>query len=294
MIKVTDLQSGMRLDAALSDIISETRSTVQTWIKEGRVFHNDTPAKASSKVKVGDVIHYTEIEVKPLDITPVNLNLEIVYQDDDLLVINKPRGLIVHPSGTSSEVTLVHGLLHQVKDLGAFDDTIRPGIVHRLDKDTSGLILVAKNKPTLLKLQADLKERLIKREYYALVEGRVAPDKGMIEAPIGRHPTKRQSMSVIASGKAAITHFEVVKRYQEMTLVQCQLETGRTHQIRVHFQHIDHPVYNDPKYSGQKGINDGQFLHAFRLSFIHPTTHASLRFEAPLPAWFESVLKTLT
>ena len=293
MIKITEEVAGKRLDAACAEMMEETRSTIQSWIKDGRVWHNGEVAKASSKVKAGDEITTEAPEIKPLELTPVNLNLTIVYEDNDLLVINKPKGLTVHPSGTSDDVTLVHGLLYQVKDLGVFDDTIRPGIVHRLDKDTSGLMLVAKNKPALLKLQADLKERLIKREYYALVEGRIDPEKGMIEAPIGRHPTKRQSMSVIAGGKAAVTHFEVVKRYLEMTLVKCQLETGRTHQIRVHFHHIGHPVYNDPKYSGKKGEKDGQFLHAFRLSFLHPVTNAPLSFEASLPEVFENFLKTL-
>ena len=294
MIIIQEEQTGQRLDAALTDLTDETRSTIQNWIKEDRVWVNGQLAKASLKVKAGDTITYQTSEIKALELTPVNLNLAVVYEDDDLLVINKPRGLTVHPSGTSDEVTMVHGLLYQVKDLGAFDDTIRPGIVHRLDKDTSGLLLVAKNKKTLLALQKDLQDRLIKREYKALVEGRVDPDKGMIEAPIGRHPAKRQSMAVIAGGKDAITHFEVIHRYQEMTLLKCQLETGRTHQIRVHFHHIGHPVYNDPKYGGKKGLKDGQFLHAFRLSFTHPTTKKALSFEAPLPDVFENFLKTLT
>lgn len=293
MIEITQDHDGKRLDAALAAIIEETRSTVQTWIKDQRVWHNGVLAKASSKVKTGDQITYQPPQVKPLALTPVNLDLKIVYQDDDLLVINKPQGLTVHPSNTSDAVTLVHGLLYHVKDFGAFDDTIRPGIVHRLDKDTSGLILVAKHKPALLKLQAALKAREIKREYDALVEGVIAPDQGMIEAPIGRHPTHRQAMSVIAGGKPAITHFQVVQRFSAMTLVRCQLETGRTHQIRVHFQHIGHPVYNDPKYGGKKGPKDGQFLHAFRLSFHHPMTAAALRFEAPRPEAFEKFLKTL-
>ena len=294
MIIIQEEQTGQRLDAALTDLTDETRSTIQNWIKEDRVWVNGQLAKASLKVKAGDTITYQTPEIKALELTPVNLNLAVVYEDDDLLVINKPRGLTVHPSGTSDEVTMVHGLLYQVKDLGAFDDTIRPGIVHRLDKDTSGLLLVAKNKKTLLALQKDLQDRFIKREYKALVEGRVDPDKGMIEAPIGRHPAKRQSMAVIAGGKDAITHFEVIHRYQEMTLLKCQLETGRTHQIRVHFHHIGHPVYNDPKYGGKKGLKDGQFLHAFRLSFTHPTTKKALSFEAPLPDVFENFLKTLT
>jgi len=243
MLIINEEQAGKRLDAALSEMMNETRSTIQSWIKDGRVWQNGTLAKASTKVKVGDEITTEAPEVKALELTPVNLNLDIVYEDSDLLVINKPKGLTVHPSGTSDEVTLVHGLLYQVKDLGAFDDTIRPGIVHRLDKDTSGLLVVAKNKPALLKLQADLKERLVKREYYALVEGRIDPDKGMIEAPIGRHPTKRQSMSVIAGGKDAITHFEVVKRYLEMTLVKCQLETGRTHKRRTVFTRVSFKLF---------------------------------------------------
>ena len=292
MITLKEAHHGLRLDAAMAEVTGETRSTVQHWIKEKRVFHNDQLAKASTKVKAGDIITYTVVEATPLDLTPVNLDLDIVYQDDVLLVVNKPEGLTVHPSGTSTEPTLVHGLLYQVKDLGAFDDTIRPGIVHRLDKDTSGLLLVAKTKDALLKLQADLKARTIKREYYALVEGRIDVAKGMIEAPIGRHPTKRQSMAVIAGGKDAITHFEVVKRYEKMTLVKCRLETGRTHQIRVHFHHIGHPVVNDPKY-GHPLTESGQYLHAFSLSFQHPVSEAPLSFEVPRPKTFEDFLQTL-
>lgn len=290
MYKVTENLEGLRLDKALVALAGETRSTVKQWLDEKRVTVNRALLKPSYKVVLGDVIEVAKKEETILDLEPIDLNLEIVYQDDDLAVINKPVGLTVHPSHTTKEPTLVHGIMHQIKDLGAFDDVIRPGIVHRLDKDTSGLLVVAKNKETLLALQKALQDRLIKREYVALVKGVIKPDKGTIDAPIGRHPKERQSMAVIASGKPSITHFEVLKRFSNSTLIKCILDTGRTHQIRVHLSHLGHPVLNDPKYGSKFDTRMGQLLHAKKLSFIHPKTQKSLSFEAPIPIFFDEYL----
>lgn len=290
MYKVTEELKGLRLDMALVALTNETRSTVKQWCDDGRVSVNDHNLKPSYKVSVGDVIKVTVKEETLLDLTPIDLNLDIVYEDEDLAVINKPIGLTVHPSHTTKEATLVHGLLYQIKDLGAFDDVIRPGIVHRLDKDTSGLLVVAKNKETLLALQSALQERTIKREYVALVKGVIKPDKGTIDAPIGRHPKERQSMAVVAGGKPSITHFEVLKRFSDSTYIKCMLDTGRTHQIRVHLSHLGHPVLNDPKYGHVFEPKVGQFLHAKWLKFTHPKTQKALSFEVELPPIFHEYL----
>lgn len=290
MYNITEEHEGMRLDKALVVLTNETRSTIKQWLDEGLIRVNEACLKPSYKVRKDDVITITKKEPSILDIAPVNLDLEIVYQDQDLAVINKPVGLTVHPSHTTHEPTLVHGILYQIPDLGAFDDVIRPGIVHRLDKDTSGLLVVAKNKETLRALQSALQARRIKREYVALCKGVIKPNKGTIDAPIGRHPKERQSMAVIASGKPSITHFEVLKRYTSSTLIKCILDTGRTHQIRVHLSHLGHPILNDPKYGHSFDKRMGQLLHARKLSFTHPRTQKSVSFEAPLPSLFDEYL----
>jgi len=290
MVKIPKTLEGLRLDIALVELLEETRSAVKQMHDDARIKVNGAPSKLSYKVIEGDLVEITHKEEVLLDLTPVDLNLDIVYQDESLAIINKPVGLTVHPSHTTKEATLVHGLLHQITDLKAFDDVIRPGIVHRLDKDTSGLLVVAKNKDTLLALQKDLQERLIKREYVALVKGVIKPDKGTIDAPIGRHPKERQSMDVIASGKPSITHFEVIKRFSNSTYIKCVLETGRTHQIRVHLSHLGHPVLNDPKYGHQFDPRVGQFLHAKHLAFTHPMTQKALSFDVDLPLIFKEYL----
>ena len=217
-----------------------------------------------------------------------------MYEDEDLLVVNKPSGLIVHPSETTEEDTLVHGLLYHIKDLQPIDDTLRPGIVHRIDKETSGLLVVAKNKEAMLALQEELKAQKTAREYVALVEGVIQHNKGKIDAPIGRHPKERKNMAVTAKGKASVTYFEVLERFEAHTLVKCSLESGRTHQIRVHMQYINHPIVGDPKYGLKKtDVTYGQYLHAATLGFTHPKTHKFLTFNQPLPDYFEEKLKTL-
>lgn len=281
-----------RLDKTLMTHHEETRTTIQRWIEEGCVFVNDEPqTKAAYKVKAEDVIRLEIPTATPLELTPVALDLDIVFEDEHLLVINKPAGLIVHPTPTTQEDTLVHALLALPIDWGVFGDTLRPGIVHRIDKDTSGLLVVAKTKAALLALQAMIKKRSLKREYLAIVEGVIGHEKGTIDAPIGRHPKKRQQMSVVAKGKPAVTHFEVLERFEEHTFVRCILESGRTHQIRVHMLYVDHPVFGDPLYGFRKHIlATGQTLHAQRLTFEHPMTGEILSLEADLPEEFENVL----
>ncbi len=285
--------AGKRCDIAARDLFGETRSTIHHWISEERLLINGSLAKASQKVSEGDTLDVIYKEPVVMGLEPMNLYLDILYEDADVAVINKPEGLTVHPASTTKEPTLVHGLLYQIKDLGAFDDTIRPGIVHRLDKDTSGALVIAKNKAALLTLQADLKKRLIKREYVALVKGTLAHEKGTIDAPIGRHPVKRQSMAVTPSGKPSITHFHVLESFSEATYIACELESGRTHQIRVHMAHLGHPVLGDPKYGSARDDGMGQFLHARKLSFVHPTTQKPMVFEAPLPENFAALLTQL-
>jgi 23S rRNA pseudouridine1911/1915/1917 synthase len=274
-----------RLDKGLMLLSNETRTTLQSFIESGYVTLNGAVVrKASTKLKIDDVLVLHRPEAQPLTLEPAAIPLDILYEDDAVLVVNKPSGMIVHPTPTTQDVTLVHALLHLPIAWDAFGETLRPGIVHRLDKDTSGLLLVAKTKEALLALQAMLKKRHLKREYVALVEGVIPHERGTIEAPVGRHPKKRQQMSVVSSGKEARTHFEVLKRYPEHTLIRCQLDTGRTHQIRVHLQYIDHPVVGDPLYGYRKHVvKTGQLLHAFRLTFEHPLTGKSICIEAPYP-----------
>jgi len=285
----------MRLDKMINMTDeSLTRTRVKQLIDEGFITVNHQTEKPSYKVKENDVIHITFPEEKVIDLRPVDLNLDIIYEDSDLLVVNKPSGLIVHPTDTSEDVTLVHGLLHHIKDLKPIDDTLRPGIVHRIDKETSGLLVVAKNKETLLALQDELKAQKTHRQYVALVEGVIQHNKGKIDAPVGRHPKARKNMAVTAKGKDSVTHFEVLERFADHTLVQCNLESGRTHQIRVHMQYINHPIVGDPKYGRRKtDTSYGQYLHAQTLGFTHPKTHKFMSFSADLPDYFTEKLKIL-
>ena len=282
---VTETEHQERLDKGLMLLSNETRTTLQNFIESGYVTLNGAVVrKASTKLKTGDTVMLQRPEAQPLTLEPAEVPLDILYEDAHVLVVNKPSGMIVHPTPTTREITLVHALLHLPIAWDAFGETLRPGIVHRLDKDTSGLLLVAKTKEALLALQAMLKKRHLKREYVALVEGVITHERGTVEAPVGRHPKKRQQMSVVSSGKEARTHFEVLKRYAEHTLIRCQLDTGRTHQIRVHMQYIDHPVVGDPLYGYRKhAVKTGQLLHAFRLTFEHPITGKALSIEAPYP-----------
>ena len=288
-------ENGPRIDKALTEYLPDyTRSQIQLWLKEGVVFLNGQPLKANYKVKAGDEIVIKIPEPETLDLVPENLALEIVYEDEDVAVVNKPQGMVVHPSAGHSHGTLVNGLLFQLNNLSTINDVVRPGIVHRIDKDTSGLLMVAKNNAAHESLAAQLKDKTSLRKYIALAHGDIAHEKGTIEAPIGRSKVNRKMQAVREDGKPAITHFTVLERFGDFTLVELQLETGRTHQIRVHMQYIGFPLAGDPTYGPKKTLKgNGQFLHAKLLGFTHPRTHEKMVFEAPLPAVFEKTLANL-
>lgn len=284
-----------RIDKVLNDRLADfSRSQIQQWIKEQHVSIDGKVVKANYKVNAGDKVLIEIPEPEELDLVPENLDLEIVYEDDDVVIVNKPQGMVVHPSAGHPNGTLVNGLLYQIKNLSTINDVVRPGIVHRIDKDTSGLLMVAKNDRAHEALAKQLKDKTSLRKYVALVHGEIPHEKGRIEAPIGRSKVNRKMQAVIEDGKPAVTHFEVLKRFDGFTLIELQLETGRTHQIRVHMQYIGYPVAGDPLYGPKKTLKgNGQFLHAKLLGFEHPTTGEMMVFEAPLPEIFKKTLKQL-
>ncbi|MGX7013894.1 RluA family pseudouridine synthase [Vagococcus silagei] len=284
-----------RIDKVLTQVFDAySRSQIQSWLKESLVSVNQEPVKANYKVKEHDDITIQIPEVKELELIAEDIPLDIIYEDDDVIVINKPQGMVVHPSAGHPNGTLVNALLYHCKDLSAINDVIRPGIVHRIDKDTSGLLMVAKNDQAHLFLSDQLKERKALRKYVALVHGEIPHDKGTIEAPIGRSKENRQKQAVVADGKPALTHFEVLERFNDFTLIECQLETGRTHQIRVHLNYIGYPIAGDPMYGPRKTLKgNGQFLHAKTIGFEHPTTHELLTFSSDIPEVFAVELKKL-
>lgn len=290
---VVEMQNG-RLDKVCSEIFSDySRSQIKQLLNGGNITVNGKTEKAKYKVKSGDVIRLEEPETKTLELRPENIPLDIVYEDDDVIVINKPQGMVVHPAPGHDEHTLVNALLYHCP-LSTINGTFRPGIVHRIDKDTSGLLMVAKNDKAHRSLAKQLKDKTNIREYVALVHGRIAEDEGTINAPIGRSLKDRKKQAVVKDGRNAVTHFEVLKRYRDYTFVKCILETGRTHQIRVHMKYIGHPLVGDPLYGPKKTIKgNGQFLHAGKLGFVHPTTGKLLIFEAPLPKIFQECLEKL-
>ena len=282
-----------RLDAFLSESIykNKSRSYVQNLIKNGNVLVNNEQVKTGYMIKANDEILLTELEVKILDMEPVDLKLDIVYEDDDLAVINKPQGLVVHPASSYKETTLVHGLLYQIDNLSEINGVIRPGIVHRIDKDTSGLLVVAKNDESHRILSEMLKKHEISRTYLAIVYGHFEETKATINAPIGRSPKNRLKMAVVKDGKAAITHFEVLMQFDQYSLIKCELETGRTHQIRVHLAYINHPILGDPIYGPSKPYGKtGQYLHAYALEFMHPIKKELMTFKVDMPQKFIDLL----
>lgn len=284
-----------RLDKVVVELLPAfTRSHVQQWIKDGDVTVNSTVAKSNYKVQPGDIIDVTEPELIPLNVVAENIPIEIVFEDEDMLVINKPQGMVVHPSAGHQTGTLVNALMYHVKDLSGINGTIRPGIVHRIDKDTSGLLMVAKNDLAHENLAAQLKDHSSLREYRSLVHGVIPHDKGTIDAPVGRSKNDRKKQDIIDDGRSAITHFQVLERFKDFTLVSLKLETGRTHQIRVHMKYIGYPLAGDPIYGPRKTLSGkGQYLHARVLGFNHPKTNEFLTFEAPLPKLFEDTLNEL-
>ncbi len=294
---IADL-GGERLDAFLARSAEGlTRSAAQKLIEEGQVRLNGRPGRKNDKLKPGDRVDFSIPEPKAVDIAPRQMSLEIVYEDADLLVINKPKGLVVHPAAGHQDDTLVNGLLHLLGDeLSGINGQLRPGIVHRIDKDTSGLLAVAKNDLAHTVLASQLKDHSMARTYEAIVCGSFREDGGTVDAPIGRHPTDRKKMCVTArNSRDAVTHWEVVRRYRGYTHVRCRLETGRTHQIRVHMAHIGHPILGDTVY-GHKNKElglDSQCLHAGTLCFAHPRDGRPVIVHAPLPAYFTQVLEKL-
>lgn len=291
-VTVAAEQKNERIDKFVTGINNEwSRSQVQQWIKDDVVTVNGKAVKVNYKVKEEDEITVTIPEPEALDIQPEDLNLEIYYEDADVLVVNKPRGMVVHPAPGHTSGTLVNGLMHHCTDLSGINGVMRPGIVHRIDKDTSGLLMVAKNDMAHESLVNQLVAKTVTRRYKAIVHGVIPHDKGTIDAPIGRDKKERQSMTVDENGKNAVTHFQVLERFKDFTLVECRLETGRTHQIRVHMKYIGYPLAGDPKYGPKKTLDmNGQALHAGILGFDHPRTGEYIQFEAPIPEVFEDAL----
>ncbi|MGX7148917.1 RluA family pseudouridine synthase [Enterococcus ureasiticus] len=294
-INVKIKQEKGRIDKVLSELLkNHSRSQIQQWLKDQNIMVNGEITRSNYKVKENDEISINVPEPEELDVLAEDIPIEIVYEDDDVLVINKPQGMVVHPSAGHQHGTLVNALLYHIKDLSSINGIIRPGIVHRIDKDTSGLLMVAKNDKAHIALAEQLKDKTSLRKYVALVHGEISHDKGEINAPIGRSKNDRKMQAVIEGGKPAVTHFEVLERFEGFTLVQLQLETGRTHQIRVHMKYIGYPVAGDPLYGPRKTLKGkGQFLHAEVLGFKHPTTGQMMVFEAPLPDLFEKTLDQL-
>ena len=289
---------GERLDAFLARSVPDlSRSAAQKLIEEGLVTRNGKPGKKNDKLNVGDAVSYEIPEPKAVDIAPKEMPLDIVYEDDDLLVINKPKGLVVHPAAGHSDDTLVNGLLYALgDDLSGINGELRPGIVHRIDKDTSGLLAVAKNDLAHTVLASQLKDHSMARTYEAIVCGVIKEDSGTVDAPIGRHPSDRKKMCVTQRGsKPAVTHWEVIRRYRGYTHIRCKLETGRTHQIRVHMAYIGHPILGDTVYGHKKPElgQSRQCLHAGTLCFAHPRDGHPVVVYAELPQYFQDVLEKL-
>ena len=289
-------EANLRLDHFLVEKLEQNRSFITKMIKEEKILVNGKSVKPGYSLKSGDIVDCLESEPKDLDLTPENLNLDIVYEDNDILVVNKPKGLVVHPAKSHQDTTLVHGLLYQMENLSTINGVFRPGIIHRIDKDTSGLLMVAKTDTAHQILAKDLANHDIKRSYICLVHGTFEETNGTIDAPIGRHPKIRIKNAVVKDGKHAVTHFKVLRTFKEYSLLQCDLETGRTHQIRVHLSFINHPIVGDPLYgfkSDLEKVDDGQMLHAYKLTFTHPITKIAMTFEVPLPESFNNYLETL-
>lgn len=294
---VTEEQTGVRLDVFISGIDTGlTRSRIQKLVTEGGVTVNGNPSKSNYKVREGDIIDITVSEPILLEVKAEKIPLDVVYEDKSLLVVNKPQGMTVHPATGNYSGTLVNALLAHCDDLSGINGVIRPGIVHRIDKDTSGLLVVAKNDEAHLSLADQIKEHTVSRLYMALVHGNIVEPKGIIDAPIGRDARDRKKMAVVTrNAKNAVTRYRVMERFGDFTLVECELETGRTHQIRVHMAYLGYPVAGDPVYGPRKnplGLK-GQALHAYLLGFKHPLSGEYLEFKAELPPYFTALINDL-
>ena len=294
MIKIVVDEANVRIDKYLASKLDYSREYIGKLIDAKLVLVNGKVIKASYKINLNEeiIIHDEEFKVEE-DILPVKMDLNIVYEDEYLMVINKPSGLVVHPGNGNYNNTLVNGLMYYTKNLSDVGGEFRPGIVHRIDKDTSGLLLIAKTNQVHEILADDFKNKRIKREYIALLDGVFRQGSATIDAPIGRDKQNREKMAVVEDGKHAVTHMKVLKRYKEYTLVSCILETGRTHQIRVHMAYIGYPVHNDPVYAKKEATSFGQFLHSYKMNFVHPITKKEMEFTCPLPKYFEEFLDSL-
>jgi 23S rRNA pseudouridine1911/1915/1917 synthase len=293
--QVLESDQSKRIDKLLTEVVEDaSRSQIQSWLKDQWVLVNGEAVKSNYKVQEGDRITWSIPEPEPLEINAEDIPIDIVYEDKDVVVVNKPSGMVVHPSAGHHSGTLVNGLLYHCHDLSGINGVERPGIVHRIDKDTSGLLMVAKNDKAHRSLVEQLQNKSVERKYEAIVHGMIAHEYGTVDAPIGRDPKDRQRMAVVDGGREAVTHFRVLKHYQDFTLVECTLETGRTHQIRVHMRYINHPLAGDPKYGPRKtwGL-DGQALHAKSLGFEHPRTGEWMKFEVEPPKDFTDMITFL-
>ena len=293
---VKEGESGQRLDQYLSNKLSQySRNHLQILIKQGNISLNSGSVKAKHRIKTGDHILVVIPSPQKLDVLPEKIDLDIIYEDDDIIAVNKPQGMVVHPAVGNHKGTLVNALLYHCDKLSGINGKIRPGIVHRIDKDTSGVLVVAKNDFAHLNLSKQIQNKTISRIYLAITEGSLKTDNGTISAPIGRNPVNRKKMAIVEGGRQAVTNYRVLERFDAYTYLELTLETGRTHQVRVHLSHMGHPIIGDPVYGSrkQKFKLAGQALHASKLGIIHPRTNKEMTFHAPLPEYFVKQLKIL-
>lgn len=293
---VDEDSKNLRLDVFLSRYFEDkSRSYLQNLIEEGNVKVNEKLKKSNYKLKCGEKVDILIPEPVSLNVEPEDIPLDIAYEDNDVIVVNKPQGMVVHPAAGVYNGTLVNALLSHCKDLSGINGVARPGIVHRIDKDTSGILVIAKNDNAHNKLAEQFKDHSMTRSYIALVEGILKKDEGIIDAPLGRHPVERIKIAVVKDGRRAVTHYRVLERFNNNTLVECVLETGRTHQIRVHMAYIGHPLVGDPVYGYKKQRFNlkGQMLHAKKLGFIHPSTGEYVEFQSDLPDYFSKIIGVL-